>query len=92
MIINTREIKALSLIVAKGKFKNATFARRDLMLAVEDAARQLGLWPDEDDIFSSSKGEKSKGLAKIDWAISALKDKGLTNVGHDQWRITTQSK
>ncbi len=88
MKIDTNELKSLALIVAKGRFSAGTFRRRDLMLVVEGIVKSLDLWTDEDDNISGSAGIKSKGLADIDWAVSNLKDNGLTNVAHDQWQVT----
>jgi hypothetical protein len=58
------------------------------MTAVEASVRELGAWTAEDDVMSSSVGMKSQGLAKIDWAISHLKEKQrLLNLQRDKWRV-----
>ena len=60
------------------------------MNAVERKLRSNGLWTREDDITSQSAGLKSKGLAKIDWCITAMKKDGsLLNVGRDRWKLPT---
>lgn len=88
MRIDTNELRMLTLVVAKGRFREGVFRRRDLMRLVEAVVKPLDLWTDEDDEDSKSAGEISLGLARIDWAISNLKGNGLTNVAHDQWQVT----
>ena len=88
MRINTSELQTLTLIVARGRFRDRIFARRDLMPLVEAVLKILELWQDEDDEESASVAKKSKGLANIDWAISNLRDKGFTHLDRDQWRVT----
>jgi hypothetical protein len=88
MRIDSNELQTLTLIVAKGRFRDGVFRRRDLMRVVEAVAKTLDLWTDEDDDESESAGKKSRGMAAIDWAVSNLKDNGLTHVAHDQWRVT----
>jgi hypothetical protein len=88
MLIGSDELKTLTVIVAKGRFGNATFRRRDLMTTVEGVVKSLGLWTDDDDDESGSAGFKSRGLAAIDWAISNLKDDRLTHISRDQWKVT----
>ena len=88
MKIQTTELKHLTLIVAISRFGNGLFRRRPLMLAVEDVVKSWGLWNEEDNEISRSKGVKSTGLADIDWAISALKNDGLIRMGSDQWQVS----
>lgn len=58
------------------------------MNAVEKCVKELGYWTHEDDEDSGSVGRKSKGLANIDWAVSALKREGrLLNPYYDQWQV-----
>ncbi|MBT3257450.1 MAG: hypothetical protein HN366_13485 [Deltaproteobacteria bacterium] len=88
MNISRDTLKDLSVQVAKQKFGSNNFERRPLMLAVEKRVKELGHWTPEDDGDSGSVGLKSKGLANIDWAMSALrKDGGLLNPKRNQWRV-----
>lgn len=74
--------------VTEQNFGTAVFRRRPLMTAVEQHLRELGVWTSEDEALSSSVGLKSEGLAKIDWAISHLKERGrLINLQRDRWRL-----
>ena len=88
MKIDSTEPQTLTLVVAKGRFSQTAFRRRDLMRLVEAAVKTLDLWTDEDDEESESAGKKSKGLAAIDWAVSHLKGNGLNHLAHDQWQVT----
>ncbi len=58
------------------------------MTKVEQVIRDKGNWSDDDDLLSGSRGEKSKGLEKIDYAFMPLeKIYGcLEHVGRDTWR------
>ena len=88
MLITSNELKSIVVAVAMEHFGINIFSRRELMNAVERKVRKRGLWTNEDDFISESAGIKSKGLAKIDWCISALKKDGyLLNVGRDQWQL-----
>jgi hypothetical protein len=88
MNLSNPELKDLVIEVAAEKYGTAVFRRRPLMLAVESRVRALGAWTAVDDVLSSSRGEKSDGLAKIDWAISHLSEDGrLANIGRDRWRL-----
>jgi hypothetical protein len=76
------------IAVAEKKYGELVFRRRHLMEAVEAHIHQIGAWTLADDFNSSSRGLKSEGLAKIDWAISHLKQAGkLEHIGRDQWRL-----
>lgn len=58
------------------------------MHAVEKELRSRNLWAADYEKLSKSKGIKSKGLAAVDFAISALSKSGsLETHGRDQWRI-----
>jgi hypothetical protein len=88
MKLNNHQLCDLVVEVAIGTFGSSTFRRRPLMMAVEAHARKEGLWTSNDDASSSSVGRKTEGLAKIDWAISHLKERErLLNVSHDRWRL-----
>lgn len=88
MRINSKRLQYFTLIIAKAQFGKDTFRRRELMIAVEKALKELGLWEESDNQQSGSVGIKTKGLARIDWAISILKDNGLTRVYHDTWKVS----
>jgi hypothetical protein len=88
MNLTSPELKALVIEVASEKYGTGVFRRRPLMLAVEARVREIGAWTPADDILSTSRGEKSEGLAKIDWAISHLsEDRRLVSGGRDRWRL-----
>ena len=58
------------------------------MLEVEKRVKELGYWTPEDDEDSGSVGEKSKGLAIIDWVISVLKKEGrMLNPKRNRWLV-----
>jgi len=81
------QLKQLVIEVATEQFGRAMFHRRQLMRAVEERTRQIGVWTLADDKKSKPRGVKSRGLATIDWAISNLKGSGLNRLGHDQWQL-----
>jgi hypothetical protein len=86
MNLTSAELKDLVVKVAAEEYGVSVFRRRPLMLAVESRVREIGAWTPADDVFSSSRGLKLEGLAKIDWAISHLsEDKRLWNIGRDRW-------
>ena len=88
MKISDDELLDLTVEVARETFGTAVFRRRPLMLAVEARVKEDGDWTKDDDAISTSRGRKSVGLAKIDWAISHLKERGrLLNVSFDRWRV-----
>jgi hypothetical protein len=88
MNITREELKELTVQVAKQRFGTIIFKRRQLMHEVEKRVKELGHWTPEDDEESGSSGQKSKGLANIDWAVSHLKQEGrLLNQNRDQWRV-----
>jgi hypothetical protein len=88
MKLYSHELDDLTVLVANEKFGQATFKRRRLMLAVESRLREIGAWTSDDDTDSQSAGQKSAGLARIDWSITRLKDScRLFNIGRDQWRL-----
>jgi hypothetical protein len=88
MTISNDRLLDVVVEVARQKFGSNAFRRRPLMTAVEASVRELGAWTAEDDVMSSSVGMKSQGLAKIDWAISHLKEKQrLLNLQRDKWRV-----
>lgn len=88
MRINSKRLQYFALIIAKAQFREDTFRRRELMTATEKALKELGLWEESDNQLSGSAGIKTKGLARIDWAISVLKGNGLTNISHDNWKVS----
>ena len=88
MTISNDRLLDVVVEVARERFGSSVFRRRPLMTAVEAQLHHLGAWTPEDDVLSSSVGIKSRGLAKIDWAISHLKEKNrLLNLGRDKWRV-----
>ena len=88
MNLSNPELKNLVIEVATEKYGTTEFRRHPLMLAVESRVRELGAWTPADDALSSSRGEKSEGLAKIDWAISHLsEDRRLVSIARDRWRL-----
>jgi hypothetical protein len=88
MTISNDRLMDIVVEVAEQDFGTGPFRRRPLMTAVEQRLRQLGVWTPEDEAPSSSAGTKSEGLAKIDWAISHLKDgRRLLNDQYDTWRL-----
>ena len=88
MLIDTVKLRDVTAQIAKEIFGEEIFARRALMGAVERRLRDMGVWQTEDEEDSGSVGTKSKGLARIDWAISRLKMDGrLLNVGRDKWKV-----
>jgi hypothetical protein len=73
---------------AKAKFGDKVFYRRELMNAVEERMRDEGKWKVEFDKPSSSRGKKSKGLEKIDYAFIPLKKTGLLiKLNKGQWCV-----
>lgn len=88
MKITNEQLCDLVVEVASAKFGASTFQRRPLMVAVERQVKERGWWTKEDDELSTSVGLKSVGLARIDWAISHLKERGrLQNVSHNKWKV-----
>jgi hypothetical protein len=88
MTISNDRLLDIVVEVARQKFGNSVFRRRPLMTAVETRVRELGVWTPDDDVLSSSVGMKSQGLARIDWAVSHLKEKQrLLNLQRDKWRV-----
>jgi len=87
MRINAKRLQIFTTIIAKARFGKEVFYRRELMTTVEKALKDLGLWEEADDSLSKSVGIKSKGLARIDWAISSLKGNGLMNISRDNWKV-----
>jgi len=88
MTISNDRLLDVVVEVARRQFGSNVFRRRALMTAVETRVRELSAWTAEDDMLSSSVGMKSQGLAKIDWAISHLKEKQrLVNFQRDRWRV-----
>ncbi len=88
MNLTNPELNDLVVEVASEKYGAGEFRRRPLMLAVEARVREVGAWTAADDVLSGSRGMKSAGLAKIDWAISHLSEHGrLTNIGRDRWKL-----
>ena len=88
MNITNDQLNEIVLAVAATRFGVTVFRRRPLMRAVEAHVRQLGRWTPDDDVLSTSAGAKSEGLAKIDWSITHLKERGrLLNIARDQWRL-----
>lgn len=76
---------------AMEKFGDQVFARRSLMEAVEARMRAEGRWLPNYDNPSGSRGIKSVGLAKIDWAFAPLKQSGqLVNVSRGKWCVSDQ--
>lgn len=93
MNLTNEELKSLIIDVAKESYGTRKFRRRKLMLAVEQYVREIGKWTPSDDMLSGSKGRKSEGLAKIDWAISHLKEEArLFKTGYDEWRVPYKGK
>jgi len=88
MLIDTEQLRDITVQVAREQFSEQIFARRMLMDAVERRLREMGVWELEDDEDSGSVGIKSKGLARIDWSISKSKMEGrLLNVDRDKWKV-----
>jgi hypothetical protein len=88
MNINNDQLGDIVVEIARQRFGSGIFRRRPLMTAVETHLLQIGAWTPEDDALSSSVGIKSEGLAKIDWAISHLKQKHrLLHLGRDRWQV-----
>lgn len=88
MIIHREKLKDLTVQIAKQKYGSNIFERRMLMLEFEKRVKELEYWTPEDDEDSGSVGEKSKGLATIDWAISILKKEGrLLNPKRNRWQV-----
>lgn len=93
MKISNQELEDAVIKIAVEKYGNKVFRRRPLMNAVEASVKAAGNWTATDDAKSGSAGEKSVGLAKIDWAISYLYEHGkLAKTGRDQWRVPPASK
>jgi hypothetical protein len=90
MLLTNQQLQDTVRKVAEQRFGHNLFRRRELMDAVEEHIRDIGAWEPEDDVDSQSKGAKSRGLARIDWAISNLKDRGLCNPAHDQWQVPSR--
>lgn len=72
MKVEGRVLNTLVMKVAAATFGCRPFQRRPLMLATEAHLRSIGAWTFNDDMPSASRGIKSEGLAKTDWAISHL--------------------
>lgn len=90
--MTTTELLSYVVSVAREKFSNQLFGRRELMNAVEVQLRGDGKWPEEYDLPSGSKGKKSKGLARIDYAFIPLKNDGrFTLNNRDQWSVAGNS-
>jgi hypothetical protein len=90
MKISNDQLNDLVVEVARDSFGSSTFQRRRLMLAVEARVKAEGWWSVDDDAISTSVGTKTEGLAKIDWSISHLKERGrLLNVDRDRWKLPT---
>lgn len=88
MKISNDQLNDFVVGVAGDAFGNAIFRRRSLMLAVETKLKESGWWTPSDDQPSASVGSKSAGLAKIDWAISHLKESGrLLNPSRNKWKL-----
>ena len=88
MLIDTEQLRDITVQVAREQFGEQIFARRMLMEAVERRLREIGVWELADDEDSGSVGIKSKGLARIDWSISKSKMEGrLLNVDRDKWKV-----
>lgn len=88
MKISNDQLCDLVVGVAKEAYGNSVFRRRPLMLAVQARVKEEGWWTSSDDVLSTSVGAKSEGLAKIDWAISHLKERGrLLNPSWNRWRL-----
>ena len=88
MHIDRDQLKQIVLETACRDFGTRTFARRQLMDAVERRLRAEAVWAEEDNGPSASAGAKSRGLATIDYAISELKrEQRLANPERDRWRI-----
>lgn len=76
MHLTSSELREVTLQVAREQFARRRFEHRPLMDAVERRVREMGLWDAADDNESGSTAKKSKGLAKIDYAVSNLKAEG----------------
>lgn len=88
MKISNDRLCDLVVEVARDEFGEAVFPRRPLMEAVEARVKAESWWDASDNVLSTSVGAKSQGLAKIDWAISHLKERGrLHNVARNRWRL-----
>ena len=88
MKISNDRLCDLVVEVASETFGDSIFNRRPLMLKVEKRVKEEGLWTPSDDVLSTSVGRKSEGLAKIDWAISHLKERRrLLNPSRNRWSL-----
>jgi hypothetical protein len=88
MKISSQQIEDIVIDVAHKVYGTEIFQRRPLMLAVEKEIRRIGGWTAEDEKSSTSVGEKSDGLAKIDGAISHLYQEGkLDRTGRNRWKL-----
>ena len=86
MKITRQRLNDIVVETAMQQFKGQLVRRRKLMNAVEEEVRNQGWWAPQDDKLSGSSGEKSKGLAEIDFSISELKQSGrLLNPTRDNW-------
>jgi hypothetical protein len=86
--ITGQHLEDITIEIARKISGDEVFQRRVLMLAVEKEVRRIGAWTKEDDRPSGSVGEKSEGLAKIDWAISHLYQHGrLDRKGRNRWIV-----
>lgn len=75
--------------IASKVFGEEIFKRRELMDEVERHLREEGRWPKYYDELSGSRGKKSKGLARIDYAFIPLrKDGRLVRHSRDQWSVS----
>ncbi len=88
MKIDSNQLRALVLQVARDRFGERTFARRDLLNAVEKEVRSRGLWTADDDVLSASVDPKSRGLAQIDFRFSDLaREHDLVSHRRNAWRV-----
>lgn len=94
MNISNIELLRLMVDVAIKEFDHGIFRRRQLMNKVEQELKNKCHWDEEyDDIPSNSRGIKSRGLARIDYAFTPLKTihNCLIHVDRDQWRVIEDS-
>jgi len=88
MLISTVELRDLMVSLARERFGDRTFTRRELMELTEGELKRRGVWQAEDDGPSDSSRGLSKGVVWIDWAISALKkERRLAHVARNTWRV-----
>lgn len=88
MTINSAQLTEIVIEVAAERFGDKSFKRRSLMLVVEEVLKSRSFWTKDDDADSGSVGQKSKGLANIDYRISDLASRGdLHSERRDVWRL-----